>query len=430
MSLPTFEEVVALKESGVPNIWKYLAEKYNENPERLRGIFRRESDRRRIQEESVLTEDTLEVESSVPEDKDFVSQKATSFDEEGKVKQITSRQLIEMSEEEEKSPAFVLKAHGFNVDEWILVSVINNYWQGMRPKDRGEVTLYQSKITVKPKNTQESLTLKDINNFFVSYKSDSFSVPTVIHSKNKRGLILEVNLADVHVGNDIVSFEELRNRVSYLLEDLKFKISKYDFEKIVVAEIGDILHCDTYNKTTTSGTVIGTKNSAYEIFDDGTKLLIWFLEELSNIKPVEFISIAGNHDRFISYALSKAVEFYFRNNSNITFDNGHEDRKYRVLGNTLVGWAHGDMGYKNLKNVLQTEARREYGISDFAEMHVGHVHHELVKDEGSVIVRFLSSITSPDSWHKKEGYVGAKQGTMSFVWGNDGLKEVWYTGLP
>ncbi len=428
MDFPTYEEVLKLKEEGVKDVWVKLSEKYGKSKDSLRSWFNREKAKRNAYETLLETESEASDDEKKEEAKHKVEE-STSYDERGNVKFISSNRVILMHEEDKKDPTFVLTAHGFDPEQWILVSCLNNYWQGLRPEDAGSATLYQSKITVKP-IVEKEITLSDIDHFFSNLKYENISVQKSFHSKNDDGLILEVNLADVHVGNDVVTYEELEKRISYLLEDLKLKIIKYNFKKIVVAEIGDILHFDTYNKTTTSGTHIGTKDTPYEMFDNGAKLIIWFLEELSNVCPVEFISISGNHDRFISYALAKSIEFYFKNNKNLSFDNGHEDRKYRIFGNTVVGWGHGDMGYKNMKNILQTEAREEYGKTSFAEMHVGHIHHELVKDEGSVIVRFLSSITSPDSWHKKEGYIGAKQGTMSFVWGKDGLKEIWYTGLP
>lgn len=432
---PEYDEIVALRQAGTKDLWVFLSKKYGVDKENIRGWFRRETERRAKEADDIMNElpetpDLPPLDNSNTDEGRMKAETATSFDNEGNVKFISSRRLIEMDAEQEKDVNFVLEAHGFKPSEWTLVNVLNNYWQTPRPKDAGAATLFQSKVTVKPKEASNKLTIEDIDKYFAMFNSPVSSVPYILHKQKNTGKVLEINLADIHVGNDRLSFQEVRERLEHVFYDISFKLSKYDFEKVIVVEIGDILHFDTFGKTTTSGTNIDTKNTSYEIFDAGADLMIWFLENLSNLLPVEYIKLNGNHDRVMGYGLAKSIEFYFRNNPNIKFDNSHKERKYRVIGNTVVGWCHGDISYKNLKNVLQTEARKEYGITDFAEMHVGHVHHELVKDEGSVIVRYLSSLTAPDTWHVKEGYVGAKQGAMSFVWSNNGLEEIWYTGVP
>ena len=427
----TFEEVLKMKEDGVPNVWVVLAEKYGKSKDALRSWFNRERQKRDAYGVLLDSEPEDEDGGTPVADKQFEAEKQTSFDDDGNVKSITSKRLIEMNDEQEKDPRFVLVAHGFDPDEWTVVSLINNFWQGLQKGGKETTTLYQSKLSVKPKSESRLITYEDIDKYFELYQPQQTSVqsPTVIHNK-KEGYTLEINLADVHIGNDAVTFEQLRSRMNVLLSDIKLRFKKYDFKKIILVQIGDVLHFDTFEKTTTSGTKVGTKSTFYEMFDEGARLLTWFIEELQTLCPVEFLSVNGNHDRVSGYAITKVLEAHFRENANVTFDSSHQNRKYRVIGNTLVGWQHGDMNYKNLKNILQTEARVEYGNTRYAEMHVGHLHHEMTKDEGSVIIRLLSSITMPDDWHKRMGYVGARQGVMSFVWDDEtGLKEVWYSGV-
>src|SRR5690606_14076381 len=61
-----------------------------------------------------------------------------------------SDKLIRMNSEQAKDVKFLLKAHGFDVNEWELVSARNNIWNVYSKQD-GIQTLYSSKITVKPK---------------------------------------------------------------------------------------------------------------------------------------------------------------------------------------------------------------------------------------------------------------------------------------
>ena len=62
----------------------------------------------------------------------------------------TSSTTMQMTSEQAKDPEFVLRAHGFNPDDWDIVSARNNFWQ-QNSQENGLIDLYQSKITVKPK---------------------------------------------------------------------------------------------------------------------------------------------------------------------------------------------------------------------------------------------------------------------------------------
>ncbi|MFL2090263.1 hypothetical protein ACEN4H_10280 [Leuconostoc mesenteroides] len=62
----------------------------------------------------------------------------------------TSSTTMQMTAEQAKDPEFVLRAHGFNPDDWDIISARNNFWQ-QNSVENGLIDLYQSKITVKPK---------------------------------------------------------------------------------------------------------------------------------------------------------------------------------------------------------------------------------------------------------------------------------------
>ena len=61
-----------------------------------------------------------------------------------------SDKLLRMDSNQSKDPRFLLEAHGFNADEWELLSAKNNIWNTYSKQD-GINTLYSSKIVAKPK---------------------------------------------------------------------------------------------------------------------------------------------------------------------------------------------------------------------------------------------------------------------------------------
>lgn len=105
----------------------------------------------------------------------------------------TSSTPIQMTSEQAKDSDFVLRAHGFNPDDWDIVSARNNFWQ-QNSQENGLIDLYQSKITVKPKVDKE-LTPQDIAKLF---KKDIIPYKVKQTSHNAHNLV--VPLPDMHFG--------------------------------------------------------------------------------------------------------------------------------------------------------------------------------------------------------------------------------------
>ena len=79
---------------------------------------------------------------------------------------------------------------------------------------------------------------------------------------------------------------------------------------------------------------------------------------------------------------------------------------------------------------MQVEAAPAWGRTLYREWHTGHLHSEQVKEEYGVIVRALSSVTGPDSWHFAHGYIGAVPKQQTFLWHKQkGLTEIWHTPI-
>jgi hypothetical protein len=364
--------------------------------------------------------------ASLSFDNDFKYKETVEIKEDGK---IVSDRLIEIESIDLKTPEKLLAAHGFDPEKWVLVNAINNYWNGMRPKDMGLITLYQSKIIVRPK-VQSDLSLNDIDEFFKNYEPKNYSVYSGTYQYRTGGLVLEIDLADAHVGNESLSFEELEKRIVNLIKEIKFRCAGLNFEKIYLVQLGDVLHFDSYSRQTTSGTQVTYGSTFHTMFENAMKLLIWVIEELSTISKVEVINIYGNHDRINSYTLAKTLEAYFRNNKDVVIDACPDVRKFRKIGVSSVAFIHGDMPKSNLYSTFQKEARKLYGETTYSEIHAGHIHHDHSLEKDGMIIRYVPSVTVPDEWHKLNGYTGAKQGTHCFLWDLEkGLTDIWIIGV-
>lgn len=402
--------------------WNELAEKYSiKSGDTLRGQFRREMER--------IGRSDNKIESSGG---DITYRESEEIKQDGT---IISDRLIKIRDMDSKNPASLMEAHGFDSSKWTLISCKNNYWNGMRPKDAGLLSLYQSKITVKPK-TETKLSFSDIDNFFskkiIPY---DYSLKSNVTAYDSKGMVLEINLADLHIGNIGVGLnneQSVYDKVNYVIKDILLRVKNIKLKKIILVQNGDILNFDTKGRTTTSmsHTVTTDGSTNAEMFDEGARVLIYAIDELEKIASVDVVGIYGNHDAISSYMLMKSIEFYYRNNKNIFVDAGHSPRKFRKFGNNLVFWQHGDMSAKNIKSIIQREARKEFGETKFAEIHLGNYHHQQTLESDGIIIRYLPSIAPTDEWHLDKGYTGAIQSVVSFLWDLDkGLREMWFSSI-
>jgi hypothetical protein len=173
-----------------------------------------------------------------------------------------------------------------------------------------------------------------------------------------------------------------------------------------------------------------------KIFNSALDMLIYGLDVLGSIAPVEVVYLQGNHDRDSGFMLIKGLEMAYRKDNNFVFDTLPNPQKYRLIGCNLIGWTHGDMIHKNMGGWLQERARKEYGQSRFAEVHAGHLHstsrieYKTTYQDGGVVVRHLPTISNASAWEHQQGYPQGSKTMMSFVWHEDkGLRENWYSNL-
>ena len=80
--------------------------------------------------------------------------------------------------------------------------------------------------------------------------------------------------------------------------------------------------------------------SEYEL---GFNVLVDTIKMLkANSQHVEVILVQGNHDRTKSYYLAHALDIYFKEDDNISFIREESLIKATVVGNTFIGFHHGN----------------------------------------------------------------------------------------
>ena len=249
------------------------------------------------------------------------------------------------------------------------------------------------------------------------------------------GMMLELPILDFHLGKlawkdetgqdyDLKIAEQLyRDTVLDILARVKGYGLK--IERIIFPIGQDFYHVDTIGNTTTAGTPLDTDTRWEKMYKKGIELLIWALEQLRSIAPVDCMYVAGNHDKMLSYCATITLDAYYRNLKGVSVNTMPTPRKYIEYGKCLIGYSHGKEEGKRIETVMQVEQPEAWGKSEFREWHLGDLHHEEARESGGIITRRLSAITATDAWHAEKAFVGAVQKAQAFVWDKErGLQLV------
>ena len=353
---------------------------------------------------------------------------------------VMKQKIIALKEGQEMTPELVLELHGFDKCVWKVRSYTNNFYE-VQKKGGVTLALYQSKLIAEPRKDL-LIDGEEFVEFLEKYESKR-TPPKVNYIKQKRNEMLEVSPFDVHLGKLAWEVETranydtkiAQNALLGVVDNVISRVHDRPIAKILYPNIGqDFFHYDNPAVTTTGGTPQDTDSRWQKMFYKGFELQVEVIERLSTIAPVEAMYIASNHDFQTAYHLAVALKAYFQNDPNVEIDIEPTIRKYRAWGLMLIGYGHGDWDKTRLHSAPSIEVPQMWGESKFREMHVGHLHSEIVKppkgsrlvnEEDGVIVRHLSSISATDAWHSKMGFIGAVRKSQNFIYDKEkGLTDI------
>jgi hypothetical protein len=314
------------------------------------------------------------------------------------------------------------------------IEVINQYRRihneaidnGLNPNDVKHGWIKNDKSSLFFKNP--AFKTEDKNNFKNELISDlkkySPKFPTIKRVKSKDGHLLVIDPADIHIGKLAMAMETGEDynsqiavqRVIEGVQGILDKASGFNIDKIVFIGGNDILHIDTPQRKTTSGTPQDTDGMWYSNFLIAKNLYVDVLQMLMSIADVHFTFNPSNHDYTNGFFLADVVKTYFRNSKNIDFDCSIAHRKYYRYYNNLIGTTHGD-GAKSqdLPLLMANEASADWSKAKHKYVYTHHVHHKTSKDFIGVTVESLRSPSGTDSWHSRNGYQHAPKAVEGFI---------------
>jgi hypothetical protein len=321
------------------------------------------------------------------------------------------------SDFEPKDDIELAKLHKINLDKY----VITNYWSKVLPSGN-----FTSSVFSKRKEAKD-YSPEDFAKFLENYKPNNVSITKLNHWIHKDHVDVEISIADYHLAKKHVDGDndpkDRARRYFNIAQSLVQKVqANYNINTIVLPISNDFFHTDNYQNQTTNGTPQDTileYHSEYELGFDVLVDTINMLRQYCN--EVTVVLVQGNHDRTKSFYLAHALDVYFRDDYDVEFIREHSVIKAKVLGNTFIGWHHGNCKIDDLPLLFAThpEYSHFFGNAKYREIHTGDKHHYMAKEVKGVRIQQMPSLSGVDRWHLDNNFVHSVRAALALVYDSE-----------
>ncbi len=304
--------------------------------------------------------------------------------------------------------------HKINLDKY----VITNYWSKLQPN--GDFT---SSVFSKRKEAKD-YSPEDFAKFLENYKPVNVKIAKLSSNTEKDFVDVEISLSDYHLAKKTIDGdnnpEERALRYFNVAQSLIMKVrANYNINTVVLPISNDFFHTDNYQNQTTNGTPQDTILDYHSEYELGFAVLVDTINMLrQHCNDVTVVLVQGNHDRTKSFYLAHALDVYFKNDFDVEFIREHGVIKAKVLGNTFIGWHHGNCKIDDLPLLFAThpEYSHFFGNAKYREIHTGDKHHYMAKEIKGVRIQQMPSLSGTDRWHLDNNYVHSVRAALALVY--------------
>ena len=322
-----------------------------------------------------------------------------------------------VTDHEPKDDLELAKLHKINLDKYI----ITNYWSKMLPSGK-----FTSSVFSKLKQAKD-YSPEDFARFLENYKPTNISISKVDRTNSKDYVDVEISIADYHLakrtvdGDNDPSTRALRyfNVAQSLINKVE---ANYNVNTVVLPISNDFFHTDNYQHQTTNGTPQDTIMDYHSEYELGFSVLVDTINMLrQHSSTVQVVLVQGNHDRTKSFYLAHALDVYFKDNLDVEFIREHSTIKGLTLGNTFIGWHHGNCKLEDLPLLFATHPQysQAFGNAKYREVHTGDKHHYMAKEVKGVRIQQMPSLSGTDRWHLDNNFVHSVRAALALVYDYD-----------
>ena len=214
---------------------------------------------------------------------------------------------------------------------------------------------------------------------------------------------------DVKIATQILldSTERLANRVG-------------DAEVGVLLNVGDFFHADSSKNETTAGTRVDVDTRIGKTFKLAGRLFQILIDKmLKTHKKIVVINVRGNHDSDMACHLSSCLEILYDAEPRVKVLPNYSKFIHFQWQNNLFVFHHGDrIKHEQILQAVIKNLDDEWSQSKNRYCHLGHIHHHIAREVGSMHFEHWGSLTSTDQWHSDSGY-GAERSMTAVIYHKD-----------
>ena len=255
---------------------------------------------------------------------------------------------------------------------------------------------------------------KEIEGFAEQYSPE---VDLIKRTPVVRPVAYEISLPDIHYGKlHDLNLEQVEQQYMTVVQELVNKAAGLEIERFILPIGNDGMNSEGYSRATTKGTPQEESAGWKDTFRGYWRLMTRAVNYLKEKAPVDIIVVSGNHDYERMFYAGDVLAGWYRNDANVTVDNGYSSRKYYEYGKNMLMFTHGDKEKPaDMPLIMATEKPEMFARTSHREVHCGHLHKEMVNEYRGIKVRFVPSICPNDEWHKQMGYEAKRTG-QAYIW--------------
>ena len=319
-----------------------------------------------------------------------------------------------ISDFDPKDDIELAKLHKINLDKY----VITNYWSKMLPSGKFTSSVFSKKKEAKDYSPE------DFARFLENYKPNNISITKENYSIEKDYVDVEISIADYHLAKKTVDGDNDPTtralRYVTVAQSLIDKVEAcYNINTVVLPISNDYFHTDNYQNQTTNGTPQDTIMDYADEYEIGFAILVDTINMLrKHSSTVKVVLVQGNHDKTKSFYLAHALDVFFKDVEDVEFIREHSVIKGLTLGNTFIGWHHGNCKLEDLPLLFATHPKysHQFGDAVYREVHTGDKHHYMAKEVKGVRIQQMPSLSGTDRWHLDNNFVHSVRAALALVY--------------
>jgi len=305
------------------------------------------------------------------------------------------------SSTEPKTAEEIIKILNIDITKWRL----SQYWN----KQMSDHWRISALVTQIKDNTE-----RYFEELLKNWKPKVYKIPKINLQSNKQKVCGIISLQDIHFGKK--GNETIDKDFEDTIIDLITKGSASHYiEKLYFVIGGDLINMDTFEGTTTKGTLLDNSMTATKSYIQAFDAMHWAINILkSYCKNLVIVYIPGNHDRLSSFhlvhALSKSIDC-----NQIEWDVNYAERKVHIWGDNFNAFEHGDVVSKNTPMIYATEFPNKWGKTKNRTLFTGHFHQNkkieyiTTAETAGFIHKTLPSLSRTDYYHYHKKYTGNRR---------------------